>query len=229
MANLARKALDKIIVASKTDDLGSLLNVTGTVGWAASAAAFTGAVALNEDIPKEQKRFLIPQEIADGVINCTLFFFGTKSANKWAKGLVRKGGILPKGLDKVEKGAQKKVETLRNELLGNKTFKDSVFKDGSKVSVYDKMIDNLGGEDSKLGSHMKNFSTAFTTLVSITGSAISMNLITPFIRNDVASRFQQKHSEPAKVGMPQRSIIKPPMRTMNMHQYLVNSKGGMKI
>lgn len=232
MGNLARKALDKIIIASKTDDLGKLLNVTGTIGWAASAAAFTGAVALNKDIPKEQKKFLIPQEIADGAINCTLFFFGTKYANKWAKSLVRKGGILPKGLDKVEKGAQKRVEGLRAELLNDKTFNEKVFADGSKVSVYDKMIEKVGGEESKIGSHLKNFSTAFTTLVSMAGSAVAMNLITPFVRNDVASRIQHNYMDSAKaqsVKPQQKPIIKPPVKTMSMHQYLVNSRGGMTV
>ena len=60
--------------ASCRSDAGKGLIVLGTFGWVFSALAQIGMIARNKDIDKKEKKFLIPQEISDGVINCTLYY-----------------------------------------------------------------------------------------------------------------------------------------------------------
>lgn len=56
------------------DDVGKSLIHLGAVGWFFSAVAQIGMIATNKDIEKKEKKFLIPQEIADGVINVGLYY-----------------------------------------------------------------------------------------------------------------------------------------------------------
>ena len=53
---------------------GTMLVHTGVLGWILSAMAQVSAVVFNDKISKEQKSFLIPQEIADAAINIISFY-----------------------------------------------------------------------------------------------------------------------------------------------------------
>lgn len=55
-------------------DVGDALIHLGAVGWFFSAAAQITMIAKNKDIDKKEKKFLIPQEIADGAINVGLYY-----------------------------------------------------------------------------------------------------------------------------------------------------------
>lgn len=55
-------------------DVGDALIHLGAVGWFFSAAAQITMIARNKDIDKKEKKFLIPQEIADGAINVGLYY-----------------------------------------------------------------------------------------------------------------------------------------------------------
>lgn len=55
-------------------DVGNALIHLGAVGWLFSAAAQITMIARNKDIDKKEKKFLIPQETADGVINVGLYY-----------------------------------------------------------------------------------------------------------------------------------------------------------
>ena len=63
----------KDVIAKKYgDNLGKMLIHTGVIGWILSSAAQVAAIVINDKIPKEQKMFLIPQEIADAGVNIVL-------------------------------------------------------------------------------------------------------------------------------------------------------------
>lgn len=67
-------------------DAGKGLILLGTMGWVFSALAQIVMIARNKDIDKKEKKFLIPQEVADGVINCTLYYTvcaAIKKAGDW--------------------------------------------------------------------------------------------------------------------------------------------------
>lgn len=205
MKKLFHKAFDKIVKFSQQDDLGHVLNVTGTIGWAASSAAFTGAVALNENIPREQKKFLIPQEIADGVVNCTLFWTCTRIANNKAKQWVKEGKIFPVAI-------KKEVQEVRKKL-------------GSGANLSN-IQEKLSPQASK---RLNGFKSSFPALVSVGGSILAANIITPFIRNYIASKMQKHDFKKDKNTIKYTQAAPNKAKAINysglsMEQYLMSSR-----
>ncbi|MCD8024829.1 MAG: hypothetical protein LUE64_04775 [Candidatus Gastranaerophilales bacterium] len=47
----------------------TFLFITSAAGWALASTAQTIGLAANKEIPKEEKKFLVPQEILDGTFN----------------------------------------------------------------------------------------------------------------------------------------------------------------
>ena len=83
--NILKKMLNRVW-NSCGSDAGKGLIVLGTLGWVFSALAQIVMIARNKDIDKKEKKFLIPQEGADGVINCTLYYTvcaAIKKAGDW--------------------------------------------------------------------------------------------------------------------------------------------------
>ena len=68
---------------------------TGTAGWGLSSLAQVGAVLFNPKISKEQKGFLVPQEILDACVNIGSFFIITQSAKKIISKMASTGKIAP--------------------------------------------------------------------------------------------------------------------------------------
>ena len=54
-------------------DNGKLLVHLGALGWVLGSAAQIGVVLGDKSIDKEQKRFLLPQEAADAVVNIGMY------------------------------------------------------------------------------------------------------------------------------------------------------------
>ena len=69
---------------------------TGTAGWGLSSLAQVGAVLFNPKISKEQKGFLVPQEILDACVNIGSFFIITQSAKKLFQKWHQQGKLLRK-------------------------------------------------------------------------------------------------------------------------------------
>ena len=150
---------------------GKMLIHTGVIGWVLSSAAQVCAIVFNEKIPKEQKMFLIPQELSDALVNIVSFYFITQGFKSVGSKLVDTGRWVPKAVKDfvVYKGYGDK--------LGQKGF--SIFKDGI-----------LSPSGIKRAKSFKNgIDVLFTTL----GSVISCNLVTPIFRNKIAA-YKQKES-----------------------------------
>ena len=77
---------------------GKMLIHTGVIGWILSSAAQVAAIVINDKIPKEQKMYLIPQEIADAAVNIVSFYAITQTFSSVAKRLVTSGKLLPKSV-----------------------------------------------------------------------------------------------------------------------------------
>lgn len=72
--NLFNSTINKLWNSQYADDVGVALIHLGAAGWVLSALAQIVMIAKNKDIDKKEKKFLIPQEIADGVINVGLYY-----------------------------------------------------------------------------------------------------------------------------------------------------------
>ncbi len=152
----------------------TMLVVTGTIGWGLSSLAQIGAVIFNPKISKEQKSFLVPQEFLDAVVNIGSFFMVTQATKKIISKMASTGKIAP---TKVRKFLEQ-----NKDLYGNKVGKlsldlDEVLKNESKFP-----------KDSYYA--YKNFAT---TVGTVGASILSSNIITPVLRNTMASDIQKKY------------------------------------
>ena len=164
-------------------DRANFLKNTAVIAWALSSLAQTCAIFFNDKMPKKEKRFLIPQEIFDGLINATLFWFITSKAANFGKMLVLKKQVLPKSLTK---------------LLDN--FKPA----GNDIGA---MKDSFIGHIRKVGTRTdvktaQNAIEGMGVAVGIIGAIISNNIITPILRNKLAGMWQQREQEKASHHAP---------------------------
>ena len=154
-------------------DRANFLKNTAVVAWALSSLAQTCAILFNDKMPSKEKRFLIPQEIFDGLINATLFWFITSKAANFGKNLVLKKHVLPKSLVNLMDGYKPSGATI------------------------DKMKDSFIGHLKKVGTPAdvktaQNVIEGMGVAVGLVGAIISNNIVTPLLRNKLAGMWQQK-------------------------------------
>lgn len=160
---------------------GSMLVHTGVLGWILSSMAQVYAVAFNNKISKEQKVFLIPQEIADAAVNILSFYTLTSGVKYIGSKLTKTAklrtseitALLKKSGHVLEKG-QKRVE--------NKIY----------AGDWDFDITKLENYDSEIADKFKPFRNGAEVITGLVGSVISSNLVTPIARNKYAAVKQKQ-------------------------------------
>ena len=163
---------------------GKMLIHTGVIGWILSAAAQVGAIVTNDKISHKQKMYLIPQELADAAVNIVSFYLITQSFKSVVTKAVNCGKIL-------NKPVREFLETNNVKNVGKKTF--DVLRNG-------KLTDDLV---KKFESFRNGVDFTGTTL----GSILSCNIVTPIIRNEIATNKQKKHI--AKMEEYNISVVDP--------------------
>ena len=198
-------------------DRANFLKNTAVIGWALSSLAQTCAIFFNDKIPSKEKRFLIPQEIFDGIINATLFWFITSKAANFGKLLVLKKRVLPKSLS---------------------SFMENYKPSGVTI---DKIKDNFLKHLKKAGGNAENIKTAQNAIegmgvaTGIVGAIISNNIVTPLLRNTLAGKWQKRDLEKIKDNAPlnpyfgkidkEKYNFKKPLKTPSFGSY----SSGLKI
>lgn len=152
----------------------TMLVVTGTIGWGLSSLAQMGAIIFNPKISPEQKSFLVPQEFADAVVNISAFFLITRATQKVISKLVSTGKVVPA---KVRAFLDK-----NKDLYGDKVGKLSL--------DLDKVLENEPKFPKESYYSYKNY---ITTMGTIGASILSSNIVTPVVRNYMASDMQKKY------------------------------------
>ena len=174
MANPFKKFLNNI-ANNFSKEASNMLIITGVAAWVMSSLAQIGAVLFNTKISKDQKSFLIPQECADAVVNIGSFFLITQGAKKYVTKLFSTGKIAPNSV--------RKYIAQRKDLYADKVGK--IDFDLDKVLRNDNM--HFPKEDYWA---CKNLGT---TIATIGAGILSSNVITPIVRNNMASGMQQKY------------------------------------
>ena len=155
-------------------DASKMLIFTGVAGWSLSSLAQICGILFNPEIPNEQKVYLIPQELADAAVNIGSFFLVTQMAKKTVSKLFSTGKFAPKEVRKF----LDKNKDLYGKKIGKLDFDlDEVLKktaDFPKDSYYT----------------CKNFGT---TVATVGAGILSSNIITPIVRNNMASSMQKKY------------------------------------
>lgn len=170
MSNASLFTKFKDVVARKYgENPGKMLIHTGVIGWVLSSAAQVLAIVINDKIPKEQKLFLVPQEMADAGVNIASFYLITQSFKSIASKLVKTGKWLP--------GAVR-------DALSKSDVADKVGKKGFDVLKDGKLTDELV-------SKYKKFDAGIDVIATTVGSILSCNIVTPVIRNEIAASKQK--------------------------------------
>lgn len=168
-----QKGLEYIYKKFK-NSTATMLVVTGTIGWGLSSLAQIGAILFNPELSREQKGFLVPQEISDAVVNICSFFFITQLTKKVVSKMASTGKIAP--------------EKVRNYLNKNKDLY------GDKIGKLSLDLDQVLAKDNKFPTESyytyKNFAT---TVGTVGASILSSNIVTPILRNSIASDVQRKY------------------------------------
>jgi len=179
-------------------NLGDMLLVTGALGWVLSSIAQATVVVFNKKISDDQKKFLIPQELADAGVNILSFIVLTRSCQKFGERLVEKGKLAtPKIREFLEKNQlTSKIGTSIKEIVNDK-------EELKPFSVEKEILNPKNQIEKGLKKHYYNFCDGVIFISSTIGSIISCNIITPILRNKFASARQKEaiqrektHKEP---------------------------------
>lgn len=95
MANFIQKT-----VANFANDNGKFLFINAAIGWFLASAAQTFGIMTNKKIDKEDKKFLVPQEVFDGLSNIGLYAIITAPLMNMTDKLIDKGVISFRNVDK---------------------------------------------------------------------------------------------------------------------------------
>lgn len=93
LSNWITKGTTKVWEKYADEPAKGLLHL-GAVGWVLSCIAQTFMLVTSKDIDADKKKFLIPQELTDGVVNVGLYYTITAAIKKFADSLVEKGHII---------------------------------------------------------------------------------------------------------------------------------------
>ncbi len=149
-----------------------MLVVTGTIGWGLSSLAQIGAVLFNPKIPREQKAFLVPQEVLDAVVNIGSFFLITQMTKKVVSKMASTGKIAP--------------QKVRDYLNKNKDLY------GDKIGKLSLDLDEVLKNNPKFPTESYySYKNYVTTLGTVGASIVASNIVTPVLRNAGASDFQK--------------------------------------
>ena len=171
-SSLLQKGLEWVYNNFKKNT-ATMLVVTGTIGWGLSSLAQIGALIINPKISKEQKSFLVPQEFLDAVVNIGSFFMVTQATKKIVSKMASTGKIAP--------------TKVREFLSKNKVYEKQV----GKLSLdLDEVLKTENKFPKESYYAYKNF---VTTLGTVGASIVSSNIITPILRNSMASNIQKKY------------------------------------
>lgn len=174
---LIKKQLGKLAGASSAK-MGDIIILTSIAGWLASSAAQIIGIALNKDYSHEQKKFMITQESADALTNIALYFGVTKSLTALSSHMVKTGKLAPRSI------ADFLNRTGLNSRRGTYGFdvtKAPGFTQAGLRGIYD---------------GFKCFTDATAATI---GGIISSNILTPIVRNNIASYRQNQYKERMKM------------------------------
>ncbi len=162
-------------------DTSKVLIITGVLGWGLSALAQMGAVVFNPKLSKDQKSFLFPQELSDGLVNTCSFLLITLAVKKFISKLASTGKIAPQSVrDFINKKPELKEKVGKLDLDLDKVLKSNSDFPTNSYYTY------------------KNY---ITTVGTIGASIMATNVVTPILRNKMANKAHNKFMD-AKTTIP---------------------------
>lgn len=160
---------------------GKIILHAGLVTWTTASLAHVVAIIYNDKIPQDQKKFLIPQEIADGALNIAAFYIITKSMKDIAGKFVSTGK------------------------WSNESIRTFIGKQAKRINMGDfdlNLVEKFKGENELVKGEFHKaydpFKNGIDMISTSLGTVISCNAITPFIRNSYGAKQQKLSLEKEK-------------------------------
>jgi len=197
---------------------------TGTIGWLLSSAAQLENVIDSDKFTPDEKKFLIPQEALDAIVNIGLFYGVTNSCKNLSKTLVSSGKLLSKGI---------------REYIAKNPFKDK-FKN-YKLGDFNTNLSTIYEDDGEFFKIYQPFKTGVDMAVNTVACIIASNIITPIVRNKLAAMRQKQAIVQDKIkdnSMSPTSPVLPAQNRLGIEDYKkqvslnapnVNVGGSMRI
>jgi len=249
---------DKIktsLFKSYSNDAGKMLLHTGALAWATSAVAQIVGIINNDKISKEQKKFLVPQEMADAFVNILSFYIVTDSIQNFTKKLASSGKIITPAIKKFCFDHGIKFERIKGEDTPNigsailnkvkeyKSLKTLNINEKDKtlsLELPEEKLNLIDGEIDKLNDFYDKkyspFESGLKIVGNIAGAVISSNIITPIIRNKFAANKQKQDIAQEKLenaALAPYTPVVPAQNRVGIDDYkskIVNtSSGSMRI
>lgn len=98
--NLLKAPLNTLYKLVEKGSVDTPLIVLGAFGWFVSMLAQITAIKTNSNISDEKKKFLLPQETADGLVNTGLYLGVTTLFSNTIKKAISKGKIIIPGIER---------------------------------------------------------------------------------------------------------------------------------
>ncbi len=193
-------------------DPGRALIHTGALGWILCSDAQVTVIATDKKINKKEKRFLLPQEIFDGLTNVFLYYTISAGIKKSGDRLIAKGKLMTDEMADVIMKLKPEsttikvaVDGLTESLLHKKkiTPKEAkkpiwaIINNYKNTEIYNTKWDNAKRTifDTKMYNakiNLNSFKSGLSVVTAVIASVIASNIITPIVRNKIASVYQQK-------------------------------------
>ena len=203
-ASSITKFIANIVYDKIAGNIGKMLLWTGSIGWALSSAAQMHAVVKNDKIPSDQKKFLIPQELFDAVINILAFVTITKCFTKLGDRLVESGRL-----------ANSKIRTF----LKATNREAQICKKDFNISNLDEVKNET---DKDFAKDYYKFADGISFISTTIGSIISCNIVTPLLRNKIGAnrqKYSMAEDNLKKESMYPIAPVLPSQNRMSMDSY----------
>lgn len=197
-------------------DAGKMLLHTATLGWIFSAAGQIFGIATNDKVSKEQKKFLIPQEIADAAINILSFYTVTACIQNFTKKLASSGRIITPEIKKfchIEKITLGKNSDIGKSILSKIKELETTSKTNNRLSELNDFYDHKYAP----------FESGLKVIGNVIGAVLSSNIITPLLRNPIAAYKQKQDIAREKMKNENEQIMPAPRIILGKNESNTNS------
>lgn len=234
----------KYMADNYSKDSGKLLVHLGALGWVLSSAAQLGVVAGDKNIDKKKKKFLLSQEAADAGVNVVMYYTICDVIKKGGDKLVESGKLLTSEVVNALGAIKGGTTSVKNPADWRKLFTKAELKMpltkmlemGDKLGIVHYLHDKTAALNA-----VKNALSAVEThkdnvgvISAIVASVLACNIVTPYVRNNIASKFQKKALDKEAVDIRKTQIkenitFRNPLPTSFKSFNNYNSFSGIKI
>lgn len=172
---------------------GKMLLATSIIGILASSLAQTGAILVNKKYTDSQKAFMAPQEITEGLVTVLSIFFITKPIQKFADKCFKSGKILSSEMVDYLKKNQLIEKRGKADFDFSKSVKNiiqNIEKSDEFIKSSSAKKEALLEEHSKILQDFEIMSDATSAIATTFAAMTSSAVVSPILRNNVASKFQ---------------------------------------